>query len=193
MSICYRQHIYITSNDDISSDALIATELINQGNFFGGLEHIGYAIALLVSDDPNEDYNSTDCITTAKSLTKLFLPITKPYKVFSGNHSEELKYLLSINNFVDVKVSVLGYHRFILVKINNLWYMMGSYGELYTLRIKQVDAYHILTNMNGEMYSKLFDDLVINDNYAILHISIGNYSSNYIDRLLMLLSKHISY
>jgi hypothetical protein len=96
MDVCHRKHIYISGNDDISANSAIAIQLVNQGDFFSGLEHIGYAISILVSDDPNEDYNCTDCITTAKALTKLFSPITKSYRIISGNPSDELQYLLIV-------------------------------------------------------------------------------------------------
>lgn len=128
---------------------------------------------------------------TSKSLTKLFNPITKDYEFMSGYPIKELHDMLQENNFIDVKVTKLEYHRFILVKLNNIWYLMNSFAEKYTLKIKQVDPYDLLTNMNADTYNTLFEDKIYKSGYAKLIIKIGLYYPDYNERMISFLSKHI--
>jgi hypothetical protein len=189
---CEYTHIYISDSEDISTDATVAYNLISQGKFLDGLRYIGYAIASIISDDVDEDHNCTDCITTSKALVKLFAPVTKTYTLVSGQNSDKLQSILLHSNFIDVKVSGLEYHRFVLIKIDDTWYLCGSFSEKYTLRIVPVHAYHLLTNMNANTYNLVFDSSINKSGYATLSLSVGTYSSNYRERLLLYLSKRMT-
>lgn len=186
---CAYKHVYINGDDDIKTDASEAYNLISRGNFLDGLRHIGYAIAPLVSDDISEDYNCTDCITTSKALVKLFSPVTKTYTLISGRDSQDLRSILSHSNFIDVKVTGLEYHRFILIKIDDLWHLCTSYSGKYTLKITPIHAYNLLANMSARTYNFVFDTSIDKVGYATLILSAGRYPPNYQERLLFYLSK----
>ena len=192
MDKCHQVHIYISGNHDITKDVLRAIDAILNDNFILGLTIIGYALAALVSDDPSEAYSATDCITTSKSLITLFSPITKQYQFISGQDSIELRKLLNDNNFIDVRVNGFPYHRFVLIKIHDLWYLLSSYAEQYTLQIKQVDAYNLLTNMNASTYNLAFETQINEPGYTRLTLAIGTYSNDYEQRLLNFLNAYIT-
>lgn len=114
----FQNHFYVGDNDDISQDALNAYNLIKNGNFIEGLNRIGYAIGTLSKyDSSDNDYNSTDCVSTSKALYKLFDPIYTRYTNYCDkNQNTEIANLVISNNFIGVVVRNISYHRFILIK-----------------------------------------------------------------------------
>lgn len=188
---------YVSIYDDITDDAVNAIKLLKNGNFIESLVTIGYTIATLSKVDIQEtDYNATDCINTSKAIISLFAPTFIHKETLysdSTNHNwSQILSLLDRCNFISVTVHQLDYHRFILVKLEcNKWYLIDSFSGYYTMKIRAIDPYILLRDINI-MYGKLFAPPEGVNCIARLQLNFGCYDNYYRNRLLTWLEARVN-
>lgn len=193
-SLCCR---YVGVDDDVSADANIAYNLVQNEKYLDALGVIGYYISALADLDKDDSYYSaTDCIYTAKALTALFSPTIlmadQRVHVHRDMNPVALADALRKYNFISVVVHELDYHRFTLVKVKGEWYLLDSYAETYALKVRSVDAHHLLSDLNAEAYTSLFGPPEFPEKeYAVLDLKFGFYDPNYGLRLLSWLEKKL--
>ena len=187
---------YIGITDNINNDVKLSIKSLDRENFINTIRIIGYAIGTLSNFDILEnDYNTTDCITTNKSLHVLFQPTLIINYSYYSNQANELKLANFIKeyNFINVTVRGFDYHRFILIKLTNNWYIMDSFADVYTLRIDIIEPYNLLTNFNINVYQFMFSDVnTKSDGYIKLELKIGLYDINYKLRLMNWLNNRLN-
>jgi hypothetical protein len=95
---------------------------------------------------------------------------------------------LHMSNYNLLDINIDGgypYHRFLLIKLYDRWYLMNSYAGLYTLTITPV-SFTVLNELlsNSEtIHEELFRKSYFPNGKCTLKIKCGNYDTIPIDRL----------
>lgn len=121
-------HRYISTIDNISDDASLALEYLDDNDLIGCLLQIGYAISIIGINE-RDTFSCSDCITTAKSLTKLF-NVELTAKRFENEISG--RFIMG-SNYMMITYQGCNFHYFVLLEYNNDWYILCSYAERYPL------------------------------------------------------------
>lgn len=182
----YDSNIRVIDSYDEISDRNILSYLQHLGGVFNALE-------MFNSGDYNstgEGVNTTDCITTAKNLWKLFNP--KLLQTLEINRDNLISPRL-FEGDMNIAIADIGgglpYHKFILIKTSDSWVILCSYAGEYTLRI--IDVVDIVQQLNNlalgssSEFNTLFqtDEARGTSRYAGLTIKSGVYNIPPVDKL----------
>jgi hypothetical protein len=170
-----RENLKIIETYDYDSDNIIDC-MINLGSIFNAVG--------MFNVDRHDLVNTSDCIFTSRYIMRLFSPsIHEKIKTIDHLTSDILKH-----NFFDVIISSDKiFHNFTVVKIENLWYLMDSYTQNYTLKIliinDVVSVFNDLIDGITELYKELFKIQYDSDQKTMIEMQCGTYKFVPVDKL----------
>lgn len=187
--ICtYTDDIYVEASDyEENSEVIRQTilEPITNENLLDNIVRLGEVFSMLAmyDIDPNDadGINKTDCITTAKSIWRLFNPHTYSNLIFEPGHKISDSDI-DIYNILLMSIGTgLPFHKFVAIKTSTEWIIMCSYTRLYTVKIiftdDLIEDLNKLINGLSLTYNELFNTNIDYDKDSVLRITPGVYTN----------------
>lgn len=175
--------IYYTSND-IENSRLLTEYNYRDDNIIDCLKYMGPIFNVIAgfNMDKCDICNVTDCFYTSRYLMNLFSPLIDKVLILENTVPP------SVSNYNILDINFVGgypYHRFLLIKLYDQWYLMNSYSGLYNLTIIPV-SFEVLNELlsgSNTIHEEFFRERYFTNENCKLKIKCCNYDVIPIDKL----------